>query len=122
MANEIDINITIRANINGAEYSRTAAFVDSMTGSGMYSGMVAVSTSHVQLPDIGIGTYGWMFIKNLAPTAGIYVSIRHDDDDDDIMMRVYAGKSCLFKTHGLTAIYAKANTSTQILQYTIIEL
>ena len=65
MANEISITVSITANKNGAKFTRQESFQDDMTGDAWTTGIVDISASGVQLTDLDVGTYGWIFVKNL---------------------------------------------------------
>ena len=71
MANEIKINLSITAEKNGAKYTRQENFTDDMTGDAWTSGIVDITTSGVQLTDLEVGTYGWVFVKNLGTDSSL---------------------------------------------------
>jgi len=123
MANEIKINLSITAEKNGAKYTRQENFTDDMTGDAWTSGIVDITDSGVQLTDLDVGTYGWIFVKNLGTDSSLYVDIQHSQNDaDDNICRLYGGESSIFKSSGLTALWADSSSGTQAVEYAIIEL
>ena len=123
MANEIKINLSITAEKNGAKYTRQENFTDDMTGDAWTSGIVDITTSGVQLTDLEVGTYGWVFVKNLGTDSSLYVDIQHTQNTaDDNLCRLYGGESSIFKSSGLTALWADSSSGTQAVEYAIIEL
>ena len=123
MANEIKINLSITAEKNGAKYTRQENFTDDMTGDAWTSGIVDITTSGVQLTDLEVGTYGWVFVKNLGTDSSLYVDIQHTQNTaDDNFCRLYGGESSIFKSSGLTALWADSSSGTQAVEYAIIEL
>ena len=123
MANEIKINLSITAEKNGAKYTRQENFIDDMSGDAWTSGIVDITTSGVQLTDLEVGTYGWVFVKNLGTDTSLYVDIQHTQNTpDDSLCRLYGGESSIFKSAGLTALWADSSSGTQAVEYAIIEL
>ena len=123
MANEIKINLSITAEKNGAKFTRQESFLDDMTGDAWTTGIVDVTTSGVQLTDLEVGTYGWIFVKNLGTDSAIYVDIQHTQNEaDDSLCRLYGGESSIFKTSALTALWGDSSSGTQAVEYAIIEL
>jgi len=122
MANEISIGISIRASKNGGVFKRSETFTDDMTGDAWTAGIVDITASGVQITEVQVGTYGWVFLKNL-DTGANYIDIGHTQNTaDDNLCRIYAGESCIFKTNGLTALWGDSSSGTQVLEYAIIEL
>jgi hypothetical protein len=122
VANEVNISISLRVSKNGGVYSRTESFTDDMTGDAWTTGVVDITTSGVQLTDLEVGTYGWIFVKNLA-TGSDYVDIQSSQNTaDDSLCRLYAGESSIIKSPGLTALWADSSSGTQAVEYAIIEL
>tara|TARA_R100001082_G_scaffold11232_1_gene6108 strand:+ start:1025 stop:1393 length:369 start_codon:yes stop_codon:yes gene_type:complete len=122
MANEIKINLSISATKNGAKFERQESFTDDMTGDAWTTGIVDITASGVQLTDLDVGTYGWVFVKNLS-TGSAYVDIQSSQNTaDDNLCRLYAGESTILKTAGLTALWADSSSGTQAVEYAIIEL
>ena len=122
MANEISITVSITASKNGAKFTRQESFQDDMTGDAWVTGVQQVGASYEDIiTHEDVGTYGWIYLKNLDAGAN-YVDFAHTADDDDKLCRLYAGESCVFKTFGLTALHAKSSSGTQAVEYAIIEL
>ena len=122
MANEIKISLSISASKNGAKFERQESFTDDMVGDAWTTGIVDITTSGVQLTDLDVTTYGWIFVKNLS-TGSDYVDIQSSQNtSDDSLCRLYAGESTVLKTAGLSALWADANNTTQAVEYAIVEL
>ena len=123
MANEISITVSITANKNGAKFTRQESFQDDMTGDAWTTGIVDISASGVQLTDLDVGTYGWIFVKNLGSDSSLYVDIQSSQNTaDDSLCRLYGGESTILKSPGLTALWADSSSGTQAVEYAIIEL
>ena len=123
MANEISITLSITAEKNGAKYTRQESFKDDMSGDAWTTGIVDITDSGVQMTDLDVGNYGWVFVKNLGTDKTLYVDIQHTQNTaDDSLCRLYGGESSIFKTAGLTALWADSSSGTQAVEYAIIEL
>ena len=123
MANEIKISLSISVDKNGAKYNRQESFMDDMTGDAFTSGIADIAESGVQMTDLSVGTYGWVFIKNLDTDSSKYVDIQSSQNTaDDSLCRLYGGESTILKTAGLTALWGDSSSGTQVVEYAIIEL
>jgi len=123
MANEIKISLSISVEKNGAKYNRQESFTDDMTGDAFTSGIADIVEAGVQMTDLSVGTYGWIFVKNLDTDSSKYVDIQSSQNTaDDSLCRLYGGESTILKTAGLTALWADSSSGTQIVEYAIIEL
>ena len=123
MANEIKISLSISVDKNGAKYNRQESFTDDMTGDAFTSGIADIVEAGVQMTDLSVGTYGWVFVKNLDTDSSKYVDIQSSQNTaDDSLCRLYGGESTILKTAGLTALWADSSSGTQIVEYAIIEL
>ena len=123
MANEIKISLSISVVKNGAKYNRQESFTDDMTGDAFTSGIADIVEAGVQMTDLSVGTYGWVFVKNLDTDSSKYVDIQSSQNTaDDSLCRLYGGESTILKTAGLTALWADSSSGTQIVEYAIIEL
>tara|TARA_R110002051_G_scaffold316636_1_gene396555 strand:+ start:983 stop:1354 length:372 start_codon:yes stop_codon:yes gene_type:complete len=123
MANEIKISLSITAKKNGAKFTRQESFSDTMTGDAWSTGVKDITASGEQLTDLDVGTYGWIFVKNLNTDNALYVDIQSSQNDsDDSLCRLYGGESTILKTAGLTALWADSSSGTQAVEYAIIEL
>ena len=123
MANEISISLSITASKNGAKFERHETFRDDMTGDAWTTGIVDITSSGVQLTDLDITTYGWIFVKNLNTNNSIYVDIQSSQNDsDDSLCRLYGGESTILKSAGLSELWADSSSGTQAVEYAIIEL
>lgn len=123
MANEIKISLSISVEKNGAKYNRQESFTDDMTGDAFTSGIADIVEAGVQMTDLSVGIYGWVFVKNLDTDSSKYVDIQSSQNTaDDSLCRLYGGESTILKTAGLTALWADSSSGTQIVEYAIIEL
>ena len=123
MANEINITLSITAEKNGAKFTRQESFKDDMSGDAWTTGIVDITDSGVQMTDLDVGNYGWVFVKNLGTDKTLYVDIQHTQNTaDDSLCRLYGGESSIFKTAGLTALWADSSSGTQAVEYAIIEV
>ena len=122
MANEINITFSITASKNGAKFERHESFLDNMAGDAWVTGVQQVTTDDL-ITHEDIATYGWVYLKNL-DTGANYVDFSHDASAaaDDLICRLYAGESCIFKTSGISALHAKSSSGTQAVEYAIVEL
>jgi len=123
MADEISVSITISASKNGALYARSETFTSDMTGDAWLIGVQDVGgDSEDIITHEDLGTYGWVFLKNL-DSGSAYVDFGHSDVvADDTICRLYGGESCVLKTAGLTQLHGKSSLGTQKIEYAIIEL
>lgn len=123
MANEIKINLSITVEKNGAKFIRQETFTDDMTGDAWTTGIVDITTSGVQMTDLDVTSYGWIFVKNLGTDSSLYVDIQHSQNaPDDNICRLYGGESSLFKHTTTGALWADSSSGTQAVEYAIIEL
>ena len=124
MANEIKISLSITAEKNGAKYTRQETFLDDMSGDAWVTGVQQVDSSNEDIiTHENIANYGWIFVKNLGTDSSLYVDIQHSQNDsDDNLCRLYGGESSIFKSSGLTALWADSSSGTQAVEYAIIEL
>ena len=124
MANEINIGISIAVSKDGATYSRTDNFSDDMSGDAWITGVQQVSTNEVIVDHADVGTYGWVYLKNLGKNTSLYVDFGRESiaDATDLICRLYGGEACIIKTAGLTGLYAVSSSGTQAVEYAIIEL
>jgi hypothetical protein len=123
MANEISVNLSISVNKNGAKFDRSESFKDDMTGDAWTTGIVDIVEAGVQLTELDVGTYGWIFVKNLGSSNTLYVDIQSSQNTaDDSLCRLYGGESTILKSAGLTALWADSSSGTQAVEYAIIEL
>ena len=93
-----------------------------MTGDAWTTGIVDVTASGVQLTDLDVGSYGWIFVKNLS-TTGAYVDIQHvQNTPANNICRLYSGEAALFKHTTTGALWGDSSSGTQSVEYAIIEL
>mgnify|MGYP001417027538 FL=1 len=123
MANEVKISLSITAEKNGAKFTRTESFMDDMTGDAWSTGVKDITAAGEQLTDLDVGTYGWIFVKNLNTDNALYIDIQSSQNTaDDNLCRLYGGESTILKTAGLTQLWADSSSGTQSVEYAIIEL
>ena len=123
---DFKINLQIIFNNNGAKYERNESFTDTQTGNAFAAGIADIDTGGDTLTADGdVGTYGWVYVKNLSTTGTAYIDLGHSAEGfaaDDSICRLYAGESSIFKSNGRTALYADSSAGTQQLEYAIFEL
>ena len=134
MANEIKVSISITAEKNGAKYARQVVFNDDMAGDTWETAVqeVGAGGSEDLITHENIGTYGWIFLKNLGTNSANYVDFAHTAaalDGDDNICRLYGGESCILKCSAgaasasvVTELHAISSSGTQAVEYAIIEL
>ena len=124
MANEIKIGINLSVSKAGATYTRNESFTDDMVGDEWVSGVQEITTNEVIVDHADVGTYGWVYLKNLGTNASLYVDFGRESiaDATDKICRLYGGEACIIKTAGLTGMYAVSSSGTQLVEYAIIEL
>ena len=119
MANELKITTALRfvkGTIN-FDIAESDQYVDVSGDHSIYRTQ-EIGTSAETL-DIGeITTVGWAFFRNLDNTN--YVDIGYDDSGFKNLIRLKAGKYCIFRLAQNTP-YAKANTANIDLEYILIE-
>lgn len=117
MANELTVNISLAFSKGGAKISKSYSDTITVTGDSFVSGVLSIGTSEeelTQLADLGIP--GYVLLKNLDSTH--YVEFGSTTGVYDI--NLHAGEIAVYR-HNSGTIYAKANTSACLVEYTIIE-
>ena len=124
MSDEISVTVSIRAKKNGASFSMSQSFQDTMTGGNWSTGVAEVAASSTELIAVDdIVVYGWVFLHVLTETGDAYVDFGHSTVvADDTLCRLYAGESCVLKSAALTAVHAISSSGTQKVEYAILEL
>ena len=127
MANEISVSLSISVSKNGAKFERNETFKDDMTGDAWVTGVQQVgASSEALVTHADIGTYGWVYLKNLGTNSSLYVDFGHDDPSassgDDAAFRLYGGEACIVKLAAITELEAISSSGTQAVEYAIIEL
>ena len=127
MANEISVSLSISVSKNGAKFERNETFKDDMTGDAWVTGVQQVgASSEALVTHADIGTYGWVYLKNLGTNSSLYVDFGHDDPSassgDDAAFRLYGGEECIVKLAAITELEAISSSGTQAVEYAIIEL
>ena len=119
MANEITITVQLSYNNSGRTLSVVESFQASQVGTDYIRGTKDITTAGAQtlpLGSVGTAVHSYVLIKNTH--ASSYVDIGYADTP--YVARLLFGQSMLTPWTG-AAIYAKAQTGTVIVEYTIIE-
>ena len=119
MANEITITLQLSYNNAGRTVSVVESFQANQTGTDYIRGTKDVTNAANQtlpLGSVGTAAQSYVLIKNTHASA--YVDIGYADSP--YVARLLFGQSMLTPWNG-AAIYAKAQTGTVIVEYTIIE-
>jgi hypothetical protein len=119
MANEISISLSVACTKNGATVTGTGSNTITMAGDQFLSNVQIVGTSSEAIVVGDVSTVGFVFCKNLDATN--YVEVSLDNSQVNLVAKLLAGESCLFKP-GTTTLFAKANTSACNLQVVLLEL
>lgn len=123
---DFKINVQIIFDHNGAKFERSESFTDTQTGNAYAAGIADIDTGgDTAVADADVGTYGWIYVKNLTTSGSAYIDIGHSAEGfaaDDAICRLYPGEASIFKTAGLTALYADSSSGTQQLEYAIFQL
>ena len=125
MGDEIKIDIALRyKGANGAHLEKSVTFKDDIEGENYFGGITEVTVNGVELvtgnpADID-GVYGWVFAKSLSTTQH-YIDLTKTDQTDPIA-RLYGGESCIFKTPGLSELWADSSSGTQRLEWYVLEI
>ena len=118
MANELRIAAQLEYNKNGVKESKNdSAFVD-ISGDSINKAIQEIATSNTQITAVAtIGTYGYMFFKNL--DASNYIEIA-DEDDTNYFCKLKAGEFAMFRAAD-SDYWGRANTAAVDLEILIIE-
>ncbi len=117
MANEIQINATLRYANSPTSASIGTSFFDDQTGNKYMAGVQTIGTSDEPLLKGDVGTIGYLAFRNLDPTN--YVELGSTTTVYSI--KVPAGKG-LVVPWDHTNVYCKANTASCDCDYLIIEV
>uniref|UniRef100_A0A6M3K389 Uncharacterized protein n=1 Tax=viral metagenome TaxID=1070528 RepID=A0A6M3K389_9ZZZZ len=118
MSDELRLGIVLSFSKSSASIKKAFHIDVDVTGDAYESAVQAIGTSEEQLAQgADLGTPGYVLVKNLDATN--YVEIGSTTGVYDI--KLLAGEVSLWH-HNSATIYAKANTSSVNVEYTIIEL
>lgn len=117
MANEIQINSTLRYSKNGATASLSTSFFDNQTGVNYEGGTQSVATSEGTLQKNNIGTIGYVAIRNTDGTNFVSVG----STTAQYTHTIPAGKGGVYPWNHAN-VYVKADTAAVIVEYLLIEL
>lgn len=119
MANEINASVSLSVSKSGAKVNRAESISVDMSGESYASGVQSITNSGGEALDLaegGVGTSGYVFIKNLDSTN--YVTFgSHTTANHTIKLK--AGECALFRAAG--AIYGLANTAACLVEFAVIE-
>jgi hypothetical protein len=117
MADEITISVRMAFSKSGAKASRTENINVDVTGDSFTHEIQSVGTTEEELAQgADLGTPGYIFIKNLDSTNYVEVGVT----TGVYTVKLLAGEVACFRVNGAT-IYAKANSSSVLVEYLIIE-
>jgi hypothetical protein len=107
MANEINIQAYLTVQRSGAQTIGSGTKDITQTGKIGFANVQNIGTGAAQLTLGGIGTLGYIFIKNLDATNFVQLSL---DNFTQIFAKIRAGEFCLIAANQNT-IWARANTA-----------
>jgi hypothetical protein len=118
MANELShtLSISYAKGTPSDIVTRTESTTTTISGTMWQAGRQTIGTSEESLQKGDVGTVGYVYIRNMDATN--YVEIGTTSGQYSI--KLPAGKDCWFFANGNT-IYAKANTASVAVAYTIFE-
>lgn len=117
MGDEIRISATLRYAKNQESSSITTAFTADQTGSAFESGLQTVGTSEEALVKGDIGTIGYVGVRNTDATNFVELGAV----TAEYSVKLAPGEGCVMPWKR-TNIYAKADTASCKVAYTLIEL
>jgi hypothetical protein len=119
MANEINLQVNLSANKNGALISQNLQKQADMAGDEMVQVVQIIGTSAEALSVIDVTTIGYVLVKNLDTTN--YVELSTDNANANKFAKLLPGDLTLIKAASAT-IYATANTASCKMLVIAIEL
>lgn len=116
MANELKILINISYSKSGSKIEKTYSNTITVAGDTYGNDIQSIPTSNTALTlPAGIGTTGWLLVKNLDATNYVSVGLT-----GSYTIKLLPGMSTVFPAAGV--IYALANTSACLVEKLIFEL
>ncbi len=118
MANELRIEAQLQYSKSGVkEIKHDSTYID-VSGESYDKSIQVIGTSNEQIGVASdIGTYGYMFLKNLDSTNYIEIA---DEDDTNYFCKLKAGEFAMFRAAD-SDYWARANTASCNLEVTVIE-
>ena len=118
MANELRIEAQLEYSKSGVkEIKHDSTYID-VSGESYNKSIQVIGTSNAQIGGASdIGTYGYMFLKNLDSTNYIEIA---DEDDTNYFCKLKAGEFAMFRAADAD-YWARANTASCNLEVTVIE-
>jgi len=117
MANELSVSISMSFSKGGAKINKSYSDAVTVTGDSFVSGILSIGTSEEELTQLAdLETPGYTLLKNLDSTN--YVEFGSTTGVYDIKLQ--AGEIAVYR-HNSATLYAKANSSACLVEYTIIE-
>ena len=118
MANELRIEAQLEYSKSGVkEIKHDSTYID-VSGESYNKTIQVIGTSNEQISVASdIGTYGYMFFKNL--DASNYIEIA-DEDDTNYFCKLKAGEFAMFRAAD-SDYWARANTASCNLEVVVIE-
>ena len=118
MANEISASVTISVNNGNYRTSRSVGGqAYNQSSSGFFAHVLSVATdSSVNLTSTGIGTLGWIYIRNLDSTNYVDWGIASNH-----IGRLHAGETACFRLKPGVTLNFDANTAAVELEILVLE-
>lgn len=116
MANEINILSSIGYSKNHVSSAMSLNFSADQTGDKLARAVQSITTTEVQLDKGGVGTIGYLAVRNLDLTN--FVLLGHATGS--YAVKLLAGKGTVVPWNG-TAVYAIADTAPVEVEYLILE-
>ena len=118
MANELRIEAQLEYSKSGVkEIKHDSTYID-VSGESYNKSIQVIGTSNEQIGVASdIGTYGYMFLKNLDSTNYIEIA---DEDATNYFCKLKAGEFAMFRAADAD-YWARANTASCNLEVTVIE-
>jgi hypothetical protein len=117
MSQELSVALQVTESKNTVSYSKNFNATVDVSGNTPLANIQSIGTSDGTLDIGGIGTLGYLVLKNLDATN--YLEIGYTSGT--YFAKLKPGESCVFRAgSGLTAIHAKANTAACLLEYLLL--
>ena len=117
MADEVSISIAFSFENQGEVISRSVSFTSDVAGDAVIHGVQEIGIGGEEVLVHGdVGTFGWVFLKNLDSTNFITAGFTGAHS-----IKLLAGEACIFPANGAD-IYALADTAAVDVEYIVVEL
>lgn len=117
MANEISVTTTLTVSSGNSGSSRTHSDATiAQSAAGLDCQMLQVTTGAVSLTPVGVGTEGWLYMRNLDATNYVDWGIASNH-----IGRMMAGESVVFRLKAGATLNLQANTATCEVEVFLLE-